>query len=298
MFTLGRSPACDLCKKGMGFMKKMIKRGLLAIATLSLAATTYSVAFPTTAFAKEESGSSYITVEKVWEDSDNKDGTRPDSVTVRVKIDAVETRSDEPIDYFSLISHNDEGNDDELSAEGPDGILGTDDDWTLVLSEENGWEVQIETITGGSSSPYMYIRGIEVEELDIPSGYTSSIEKDFSGDMLSGYIDVTNTKAAEEPVDPHDPDPVSPEEPVGPVQPETPTNPEEPVTPTEPGNTVPETPDTTPSAEAPAAGGDREKGSSEAPELPQTNDSSGYLLAAGLGSIVLLAGMGLAKKQS
>lgn len=274
-------------------MKKMIKRGLLAIATLSLAATTYSVAFPATALAKEESGSSYITVEKIWEDSDNKDGTRPDSVRVRVKIDAVEARSDEPIDYFSLYAPHGEGNDDELSAEGPDGILGTDDDWTLVLSEENGWGVQIETSTGG-----WRMRGIEVEELDVLSGYTSSIEKDFSVDMLSGYIDVTNTKAAEEPGDPKDPDPVSPEDPVGPVQPETPINPEEPVTPRGPGNTAPETPDTTPSAEAPAAGGDREQASAEASKLPQTGDSSGYLLAAGLGSIVLLAGMGLAKKQS
>ena len=274
-------------------MEKMIKRGLLAIATLSLAATTYSVAFPATALAKDESGSSYITVEKIWEDSDNKDGTRPDSVRVRVKIDAVEARSDEPIEYFSLISHNGEGSDDELSAEGPDGILGTDDDWTLVLSEENGWEVQIETITGGSR-----IRGIEAEELDVPSGYTSSIEKDFSGDMLSGYIDVTNTKAAEEPGVPKDPNPVSPEDPVGPVQPETPTNPEEPVTPTEPGNTTPDAPDITSSAKAHSTDGDCEKASSEAPELPQTDDSSGYLLAAGLGSIVLLAGMGLAKKQS
>lgn len=87
-------------------MKKTIKQGLLAIATLALAAATYSVAFPTTARAKEESGSSYITVEKIWEDSDNKDGARPDSVRVRVKIDAVEARSDEPIDYFSLVSHN------------------------------------------------------------------------------------------------------------------------------------------------------------------------------------------------
>ena len=277
----------------MGFMKKTIKQGLLAFATLALAAATYSVAFPTTARAKEESGSSYITVEKIWEDSDNKDGARPDSVRVRVKIDAVEARSDEPIDYFSLISHNGGSSDDELSAEGPDGILGTDDDWTLVLSEENGWEVQIETITGGSR-----IRGIEAEELDVPSGYTSTIEKDFSGDMLSGYIDVTNTKAAEEPGDPKDPDSVNPEDPVGPVQPETPTNPEEPVAPTEPGNSTPDAPDTTSSAEAPAAGGDREKVSSEAPELPQTGDSSVYLLAAGAGSIILLAGIGLLKKQS
>lgn len=150
-----------------------------------------------------------------------------------------------------------------LSAEGPDGILGTDDDWTLVLSEENGWEVQIETNTGGSR-----IRGIEAEELDVPSGYTSSIEKDFSRDMLSGYIDVTNTKAAEEPGDPKDPDPVSPEDPVGPVQPETPSNPEEPATPREPGNTTPDTPDTTPSAEAPAAGGNRENGVLGASKLP------------------------------
>lgn len=274
-------------------MKKRIKQGLLAIATLALAAATSSVAFPTTARAKEESGSSYITVEKIWEDSDNKDGARPDSVRVRVKIDAVEARSDEPIDYFSLISHNGEGSDDELSAEGPDGILGTDDDWTLVLSEENGWEVQIETITGGSR-----IRGIEAEELDVPSGYTSSIEKDFSGDMLSGYIDVTNTKAVEEPGDPKDPDPVNPEDPVGPVQPETPSYPKEPVAPTEPGNTTPDAPDTTSSAEAPAASGDREQASSEAPELPQTGDSSVYLLAAGAGSIILLAGIGLLKKQS
>ena len=116
--------------------------------------------------------------------------------------------------------------------------------------------------------------------------------------MLSGYIDVTNTKAAEEPGDPKDPDPVSPEDPDGPVQPETPTNPEEPATPREPGNTTPDTPDTTPSAEAPAAGGNREKVSSEAPELPQTGDSSVYLLAAGAGSIILLAGIGLLKKQS
>lgn len=274
-------------------MKKTIKQGLLAIATLALAAATYSVAFPTTARAKEESGSSYITVEMIWEDSDNKDGARPDSVRVRVKIDAVEARCDEPIDYFSLISHNGGSSDDELSAEGPDGILETDDDWTLVLSEENGWEVQIETITGGSR-----IRGIEAEELDVPSGYTSSIEKDFSEDMLSGYIDVTNTKAAEEPGDPKDPDSMSPEEPVGPVQPETPTNSEEPVTPTEPGNSTPDTPDIASSAEAPSAGGNREKVSSEAPELPQTGDSSVYLLAAGAGSIVLLVGMGLAKKQS
>lgn len=277
----------------MGFMKKMIMRGLLAIATLALAAATYSVAFPTTARAKEESGSSYITVEKIWEDSDNKDGARPDSVRVRVKIDAVEARSDEPIDYFSLISHNGGSSDDELSAEGPDGILGTDDDWTLVLSEENGWEVQIETITGGSR-----IRGIEAEELDVPSGYTSSIEKDFSGDMLYGYIDVTNTKVAEEPGDPKDPGPVNPEDPAGPVQPETPTNPEEPVTPTEPGNSTPDTPEITPSAEAPAASGDREQASSEASKLPQTGDSSVYLLAAGAGSIILLAGIGLLKKQS
>ena len=274
-------------------MKKTIMRGLLAIATLALAAATYSAAFPTTARAKEESGSSYITVEKIWEDSDNMDGTRPDSVRVRVKIDAVEARSDEPIDYFSLVSHNGGSSDDELSAEGPDGILGTDDDWTLVLSEENGWEVQIETITGGSR-----IRGIEAKELDVPFGYTSSIEKDFSGDMLSGYIDVTNMKAAEEPGDPKDPGPVSPEEPVGPVQPETPSNPEEPVAPTEPGNSTPDAPDTTSSAEAPAASGDHEQASSEASKLPQTDDSSGYLLAAGVGSIVLLAGMGLAKKQS
>ena len=153
--------------------------------------------------------------------------------------------------------------------------------------------MQIETITGGSR-----IRGIEAEELDVPSGYTSSLEKDFSGDMLSGYIDVTNTKAAEEPGDPKDPDSVSPEDPVGPVQPKTPTNPEEPVAPTEPGNTTPDTPEITPSAEAPAASGDREQVSSEAPELPQTDDSSGYLLAAGAGSIVLLVGMGLLKKQS
>lgn len=229
-------------------MKKTIKQGLLAIATLALAAATYPVAFPTTARAKEESGSSYITVEKIWEDSDNKDAARPDSVRVRVNIDAVEARSDEPIDYFSLVSHNGGSSDDELSAEGPDGILGTDDDWTLVLSEENGWEVQIETITGGSR-----IRGIEAEELDVPSGYTSSIEKDFSGDMLSGYIDVTNTKVAEEPGELKDPDPVNPEDPVGPVQPETPSNPEEPVTPTEPGNTTPDTPDITSSAEAPVA---------------------------------------------
>lgn len=274
-------------------MKKMIMRGLLAIATLALAAATYSVAFPTTARAKEESGSSYITVEKIWEDSDNKDGARPDSVRVRVKIDAVEARSDEPIDYFSLVSHNGGSSDEELSAEGPDGMLGTDDDWTLVLSEENGWEVQIETSTGGSR-----IRGIEAEELDVPSGYTSFIVKDFSGDMLSGYIDVTNTKAAEEPGEPKDPGPVSPEEPVGPVQPETPSNPEEPVAPTEPGNSTPDAPDITSSAEAPAASGDREQASSEASKLPQTDDSSGYLLAAGVGSIVLLAGMGLAKKQS
>lgn len=277
----------------MGFMKKMIMRGLLAIATLALAAATYPVAFPTTARAKEESGSSYITVEKIWEDSDNKDGARPDSVRVRVKIDAVEARSDESIDYFSLVSHNGGSSDEELSAEGPDGILGTDDDWTLVLSEENGWEVQIETITGGSR-----IRGIEAEELDVPSGYTSSIEKDFSGDMLSGYIDVTNTKAVEESGDPKDPGPVSPEEPVGPVQPETTSNPEEPVAPTEPGNSTPDAPDTTSSAEAPATSGDHEQASSEASKLPQTDDSSGYLLAAGVGSIVLLAGMGLAKKQS
>lgn len=274
-------------------MKRTIKQGLLAIATLALAAATYPVAFPTTARAKEESGSSYITVEKIWEDSDNKDGARPDSVRVRVKIDAVEARSNEPIDYFSLVSHNGGSSDDELSAEGPDGILGTDDDWTLALSEENGWEVQIETITGGSR-----IRGIEAEELDVPSGYTSSIEKDFSGDMLSGYIDVTNTKAVEEPGDPKDPDPVNPEDPVGPVQPETPSNPEEPVAPTEPGNSTPDAPVTTSSAEAPAASGDREQASSEASKLPQTDDSSGYLFAAGVGSIVLLAGMGLAKKQS
>lgn len=153
--------------------------------------------------------------------------------------------------------------------------------------------MQIETITGGSR-----IRGIEAEELDVPSGYTSSLEKDFSDDMLSGYIDVTNTKAAEEPGDPKDPDPVNPEEPVGPVQPETPTNPEEPVTPTEPVNSTPDAPDTTSSAEAPAVSGDREQASSEASKLLQTDDSSGYLLAVGVGSIVLLAGMGLAKKQS
>ena len=133
---------------------------------LGIAAVLVAAAFPGAALAKEESGAIVMQVVKEWDDASNADGKRPDTVRLRVKFDAVDTKYGEPIDYVNVYGG------DDLTAEGPDGVLGTDDDWTLVLSAENDWEVERVTTLVTVNRYTVEVRSIEVEELDVPDGYT------------------------------------------------------------------------------------------------------------------------------
>ena len=100
-----------------------------------------------------------LTVRKEWRDADDRDGARPGQVRVRLLADGV------PV----------EGSEAELTAAGPDGTAGTDDDWTAVFEG-------LSVMRAGEKVAY------GVEELDVADGYAASnAERD-------GSIVVTNTR--------------------------------------------------------------------------------------------------------
>lgn len=270
-----------------------MKKALRAISKLGIAAVLAAAAFPGAALAKEESGEIVIRLVKEWDDASNADGKRPDKVWLRVKFDAVDTKYGEPIDCVPVYGG------DDLTAEGPDGVLGTDDDWTLVLSAENDWEVELVTTLVTVNRYTVEVRSIEVEELDVPDGYTSSVSKYLSDDLYGGTIVVTNTRASDEPSDPKDPsEPVEPKDPVGPQEPVEPPAPE--------GPAEPVTPDIPHAAQPPAERGaepmrasttDKGKGAQAASALPHTGDVAPLLALAALGLSALALGAGYAVRR-
>ena len=104
---------------------------LAVVVLLGIAAVLVATAFPGAALAKEESGAIVMQVVKEWDDASNADGNRPDTVRLRVKFDAVDTKYGEPIDCVPVYGG------DDLTAEGPDGVLGTDDDWKKLFEDAN-----------------------------------------------------------------------------------------------------------------------------------------------------------------
>lgn len=94
-----------------------------------------------------------ITVTKVWDDEDNKNGNRPQSVTIRLLAD------------------------------------GNDTGKTLVLSADNKWESSFENLElykGGNKIEYTIV------EADV-SGYTSAIEGDYEKGFTVTNTDTTTT---------------------------------------------------------------------------------------------------------
>ena len=270
-----------------------MKKALRAISMLGIAAVLVATAFPGAALAKEESGAIVIRVVKEWDDASNADGKRPDTVRLRVKFDAVDTKYGEPIDCVPVYGG------DDLTAEGPDGVLGTDDDWSLVLSAENDWEVELVTTLVTVNRYTVEVRSIDVEELDVPDGYTSSVSKNLSDDLYGGTIVVTNTRVSDEPSDPEDPsEPVDPKDPVDPQEPVEPPAPE--------GPAEPVTPDLPHAAQPPAERGaepmrastaDKGKGAQAGSALPHTGDVAPLLALAALGLSALALGAGYAVRR-
>ena len=279
------------------FERKRLAATLVLLTVVGLAC----VAAPCPASAKEESGWFGRWVYKRWENVGHA-GKRPDSVRVRVKIDAVDGEG-YPIEEFPVYESSTQ---DYLSAEGPDGVVGTDDDWTLVLSKDDSpqWRVCIQIRTTSSEDEKMVVNSIEVEELDVPDGYESSVEKDLvSGGHDGGSIVVTNSYVPSEPVDPDGPDdPADPSEHNEPENPEKPANPDDPADPGEHGEPAqpvgPDVPEQNTPPAATAAQGTERPSESDGAALPETGDSAPYIALGGLGLSVAAAGAVLMHRRS
>lgn len=169
-----------------------------AVAAAAAGALLLSTA-PHTAAAKPEAHAILIDVRKLWYDEEGKPA-KPgaDSVRVRVKVDAVEEDGYPVEDPWYYLQYPQGSGQDEISEEGPDGVVGTDDDWTIVLNEECGWGASI--WFRNSTDAWPKLRGVEVEELDVPDGYASEVSTDLNldeddlGRRDFGYIDVINRK--------------------------------------------------------------------------------------------------------
>ena len=121
-----------------------------------------------------------LKVEKRWEDDDNAQGIRPDRIVVRLVADGRET-----------------GVTADVRAEGPDGLLGTDDDWTAVFENLTAVEDDREVT-------------YTVEE-DVPAGYRIASEPARSDE---GFV-ITNELAPEPEPDPEPKPKPGPKDPDG-----------------------------------------------------------------------------------
>lgn len=170
-----------------------------------------------------------VNVKKTWNDGDNKDVRRPDSVLVRLLAGGMPAK-------------------DENGA-----------DLTLTLSRENGWagtfsNLPVNRVDENNNSVRI---DYSVEELN-PTGYNSSIISslsDISENGVSDDFEVINTPVPEKPDKPGNPDepgvpdkpdkpdepgvhdkPDKPDEPGVPDKPDKPDVPDKPVNPTQPGH--------------------------------------------------------------
>lgn len=182
----------------------MARRKRLAVVAGAFAAAAAGALLlstgPHTAAAKPEAHTIYIFVRKSWYDEEG-NAAKPgaDSVKGRVKVDAVE-EDGYPVEDPSYTVEYPQGRSasGEISEKGPDGVVGTDDDWTIELNKEHGWGADIWFRI--STDEWPKLRGVEVEELDVPDGYASEISTDLNlddDDLDSrdfGHIHVMNRK--------------------------------------------------------------------------------------------------------
>ena len=160
-----------------------------------------------------------VKVKKTWNDGDNKDGRRPDSVLVRLLAGGMPAK-------------------DKNGA-----------DLTLTLSRENGWAgtfsyLPVNRVDENNNSVRI---DYSVEELN-PAGYNSSIISSLSNISENGVSDdfeVINTPVPEKPDKPGNPDepgvPDKPDKPDEPGVPDKPDNPDKPDVPDKPD--IPGVPD-------------------------------------------------------
>ena len=157
-----------------------------------------------------------VNVKKTWNDGDNKDVRRPDSVLVRLLAGGMPAK-------------------DENGA-----------DLTLTLSRENGWagtfsNLPVNRVDENNNSVRI---DYSVEELN-PAGYNSSIISSLSNISENGVSDdfeVINTPVPEKPDKPGNPDePGVPDKPDKPDEPGVPDKPDNPDVPDKPD--VPDVPD-------------------------------------------------------
>ena len=187
----------------------MARRKRLAVVAGAFAAAAAGALLlstgPHTATAKPEAHAILIDVRKLWYDEEGKPAkSGADSVRVRVKVDAVEEDGYPVEDPWYYLQYPQGSGQDEISEEGPDGVVGTDDDWTIVLNEECGWGASI--WFRNSTDEWPKLRGVEVEELDMPDGYASEVSTDLNlddddlGRRDFGYIDVITRRRLDVPV--------------------------------------------------------------------------------------------------
>ena len=105
-----------------------------------------------------------LTITKQWKDADNIFLSRPEQVTVQLFED------DQPIENGKAV----------ITPEGPDTILGTEDDWTVTYND-------LEVMKQGKSVEY------SVQELNPSPGYEVSYSKD---EENSSNLIITNTLVA------------------------------------------------------------------------------------------------------
>ncbi len=107
-------------------------------------------------------GKTSIQVTKVWDDADDQDGVRPDSVTIRLLADGVETGK------------------------------------TISLSESNNWTdtfVELDIFKRGEVGQKI-VYTVEEVPIEVESGRRGYLDPEVAGDVTKGYV-VTNTRAPE-----------------------------------------------------------------------------------------------------
>ncbi len=202
-----------------------------------------------------------IVISKIWDDQENADNTRPDSIT------------------FTLKRKNSDGEWEQVFQKTMGMIDGV---WQTSVTFEN--LLKYMNTEGDELVEYEYM----VEEEKV-KGYESKVE----GDAKTGFT-VTNTFVPNEPEKPTEPEkPEKPEEPEKPTKPEEPiipNKPEEPVKPENPTEPVePEEPKKPNKPNKPNKGDNSSDKENPSEQNPGTGIASRMIIPAVVGAVALIA---------
>ncbi len=216
----------------------------------------------TNTYIAEEDELIEISVTKMWDDSDNADGIRPDSVTVELYLNGEPT------------------------------------DMTLTLGESNGWSGTFTDLPEETDG----VKNVWSVSENAVEGYESSVSGDEeSGFVITNTHAPDEIEVPKEPVDPDVPaEPENPEEPQQPETPDDSQEPSSPETPETPDDfedvSTPETPENPDEQVTPATPAEPESSDSGS-DLPQTGARWNLvvcivMLAFG-GTMLVVAGRGM-----